>query len=191
MLFWKKESTDFRLEIWRMEDNGTSKRDNERLTARRILNHMLEKESSVEYDEHGKPHVNGCHISIAHTGEYVGVIMSEQRIVGMDLERIRQKNIVELAAKFMNMDELSQLYSSNAPREYFYAVWGAKEVLFKIHGRKGLLFTKNLLTANFSVLQESQFDAWIKKDSFEKKYIINYQFINDLLLTYAIDETNT
>ncbi len=157
MLFWKKDDNGCHIEIWTMEGNGTSKRENERLTSRKLLTHILQKDAVVNYDEHGKPHVDNHHISIAHTGEYVGVIASKTYVVGVDLERIRERRIDELAEKFMDADELDRLKEAAEQIKYFYLVWGAKEVLYKIYGKKGLLFQENLKTENFELTTKGHF----------------------------------
>src|SRR5437764_2113507 len=108
-LIYNKREKDFQLAIWRMDEDPDellragmlSEKDIERVNsfqsiARKkewICTRLLLKElmpqnpSSIVYDENGKPHLKNtsAHISVSHTKNFVGVIVSENYSVGIDI----------------------------------------------------------------------------------------------------------
>jgi 4'-phosphopantetheinyl transferase len=83
------------------------------------------------YDSYGKPHLkDGKHISITHSFEYSGVIISDKP-VGIDIEKQRPK-IEIIAKKFVNY-EFNYL-NGNSPNymRKLTVIWCVKESLYKL-----------------------------------------------------------
>ena len=85
----------------------------------------------VEFNENGKPLIEGINFNISHSHNLVAVAISSHE-VGIDLELIEDKDNSKIAKKIMNEEEY-QKYLKN--KEYFYKVWTKKEAYLK---RKGL-----------------------------------------------------
>lgn len=124
--------------------------ENRRLefVATRILRHRLFGFQHIHYDEHGAPYIEDeGYISISHAPGVVGIAISKDFKVGLDLEIIRDK-AADLSFKFLSPDEMESL--DNRSSLEMTKVWSAKEVLYKLAGRKQILFKEHLLLKKIS-----------------------------------------
>jgi 4'-phosphopantetheinyl transferase len=120
--------------------------------ATRILRHRLFGFTHIHYDVHGAPYIDQeGFISISHAKDIVGIALCKDFKVGFDLETIRSK-ASSVAHKFLNEVEQTQ-FDINDPLE-MTKVWSAKEVLYKLAGRKGIHFKTELL------LHKDQTNNW-------------------------------
>lgn len=111
--------------------------------ATRILRHRIFGFEHIHYDEHGAPYINQeGFISISHASGIVGIALCAAYKVGLDLESVRPK-AVELASKFLSEKERSY-FNLEDPTE-MTTVWSAKEVLYKLAGRKEIHFKTQLV----------------------------------------------
>ena len=111
--------------------------------ATRILRHRLFGYQHIHYDQHGAPYIEDeGFISISHAPGVVGLAISGHFKVGLDLETVRDKAVL-VAHKFLSPEEKDQFDSSSALE--MTKVWSAKEVLYKLAGRKQILFSEHLL----------------------------------------------
>jgi 4'-phosphopantetheinyl transferase EntD len=116
--------------------------------ATRILRHRLFGFQHIHYDEHGAPYIEDeGYISISHAPGVVGIAISKAFKVGLDLESIREK-AADVSYKFLSEEE-SLALDKNSPLE-MTKVWSAKEVLYKLAGRKQILFKEHLLLKKLS-----------------------------------------
>ena len=93
-------------------------------------------------DSHNKPHIKNSElqISISHAQPYVAVLVSRNKSCGVDVEEKKEK-LKRLAPKFLTPNELNQTKESiNA----LALAWGAKEAVYKLYGRKKLIFKENI-----------------------------------------------
>lgn len=120
--------------------------------ATRILRHRLFGFEHIHYDSHGAPYIEKeGYISISHAKDIVGIALCKKFKVGLDLETIRPKASL-VANKFLNAIE-AKSFDVHDPVE-MTKVWSAKEVLYKLAGRKGIHFKTELL------LQKEQKNVW-------------------------------
>lgn len=111
--------------------------------ATRRLRHQLFGFEHIHYDPHGAPYIKDeGFISISHTKDYVAIAMNKDYQVGLDLEAHRP-NITRLCHKFLN-DYENSIFDSQDYIE-ITKVWSAKEALYKLAGRKQILFREHLL----------------------------------------------
>jgi len=111
--------------------------------ATRILRHQLLGFTHIHYDVHGAPYIEDeGYISISHAPGVVGIAISKHFKVGLDLEIIRDKAKV-LSSRFISEIELKQF--NNESSIEMTMLWSAKEVLYKLAGRKKIIFKKELL----------------------------------------------
>ena len=118
--------------------NGNHKshiRKQQLIGARYLLQELIGDSSPyiIEYSIHGKPHIKGSdlEISISHTKEYISLILSKDKKVGIDIE-ILDPRIKRIQNKFLRDDELAFI-NPNHLIEQLYIIWSAKETLFKIY----------------------------------------------------------
>ena len=137
----------------------------------------------------GKPYLstNSHFISYTHSTKYSAAIASTQCEVGIDLEYLKRKRNPKTRFLWMNDVELAY-YEQHPDHQLFLLMWSAKETLYKIVGQ-GFAFKQNLALEmeNFEMQRNGFLSATVKKDDFEKHYLISYQFCPEFVLTYTSD----
>lgn len=111
--------------------------------ATRLLKHTIFGFSHIQYNTVGAPFIDDAgFISISHGSNLVGISVNQIHATGFDLELIRDK-AQRIHSKFLNDSEKSQ-FDTESLKE-MTACWSAKEVLYKLAGRKEIDFKKELL----------------------------------------------
>ena len=119
------------------------------LSIRQLLKVAGYTDFDVVYDNYGKPHLkDGKFISITHSYIFTGIIISEKVPVGIDIEKQREK-IVKIAHKFTPFEAYKTIANVDALIRKLTIVWGAKESLYKIYGKKKLLFLHHIFIDDF------------------------------------------
>jgi 4'-phosphopantetheinyl transferase len=158
------------------------------LAYRKLLTDIFTgKDIEIEYDENGKPSVLGFdgHISVSHAGKYAAVIVSEKQKVGIDIEKITSR-IEKIAHKFMGKEE--ELFIPIASRQkYLYLIWGAKEALYKMYGKRNLDFKENIFVKAFADESSGCFDAEIKTEKQLIKSRLEYEILDGYTLVYTVE----
>jgi phosphopantetheinyl transferase len=144
------------------------------LSIRHLLKEINLTDADINYDEFGKPHLtNGRHISITHSFIFTAIIFSDEIPVGIDIEKQRQK-ILKIAHKFTPIEEYKTIANVDALICKLTIVWGAKESLYKIYGKKKLLFLHHIYVNDFNfedkkTIGEIRFDG--KTTSYNIEFI--------------------
>ncbi len=119
------------------------------LSVRHLLKEVGLVDADLVYDEFGKPHLkNGQYISITHSFNFAGIIISDITPVGIDIEMQRDK-ILKIAHKFTPFQEYKTIANHAALISKLTIVWGAKEALYKIYGKKKLRFLEHIYIEDF------------------------------------------
>ncbi|TLP82599.1 4'-phosphopantetheinyl transferase family protein [Maribacter sp. ACAM166] len=119
------------------------------LSIRHLLAEYGYTDSDLVYDLNGKPHLrDGKFISITHSHNFTGIIISKSEEVGIDIEMQRDK-ILRIAHKFTPFEEYRTLANTAAIIRKLTIVWGAKESLYKIYGHRGLSFLHHINVQDF------------------------------------------
>jgi len=119
------------------------------LSVRHLLKEIGYSDTDLVYDEFGKPHLkDGTYISITHSFTFSGIIIADDKPVGIDIEKQRNK-IVIIAHKFTPIKTYTKTSSDLIKK--LTIVWGAKESLYKIFGKKKLRFLEHIFIQNFSL----------------------------------------
>ena len=120
------------------------------LSVRHLLKTAGYTDEDLLYDGFGKPHLkDGKHISITHSFTFSGIIISDDKPVGIDIEKRRDK-ILRIAHKFTPIEAYKSIANHDALVSKLTIVWGAKESLYKIYGKKKLLFLDHIYIEDFS-----------------------------------------
>ncbi len=120
------------------------------LSIRHLMEQAGYKDHDLYYDDFGKPHLkDGKYISITHSRNFTGIIISESDEVGIDIEMQRDK-ILRIANKFTPLREYRTLANTEAIIRKLTIVWGAKESLYKIYAQQGLSFLKHIDVMDFA-----------------------------------------
>jgi 4'-phosphopantetheinyl transferase len=158
------------------------------LSYRNLLMELItpEEYSHVNYDEFGKPFMQNksIHLSVSHSGKYSAAIISRNFPVGVDIE-VTHPKIEKIVHKFLSADEIKNIFMESR-LEKLYVCWGAKESLYKLYGKRNLLFQENIFLQPFEYNGNGILQGEIRTGKFHRKYSIHYEKINDYMLVYTV-----
>ncbi len=159
------------------------------LSYRMILPYLVRDHelSSICYDEYGKPYLNNGvrHISVSHSGKYSALIASPTFTVGIDIERMESK-IHRISHKFLNREEISEA-GPGLSLETLYIMWAAKETLYKLHGKRDILFREHIYIAPFAPAEKGIVYGTLKLEGQSRTFPVEYQMFDDYILAYALE----
>ena len=154
------------------------------LSVRHLLKEAGYSDSDLVYDEFGKPHLkDGKHISITHSFIFSGIIISDNLSVGIDIEKQREK-ILRIAPKFTPVNEYETFENHNDLVRKLTIVWGAKESLYKIYGKKKLLFLHHIYIEDFN-FDDKKTTGEIRYDGKISSYEVQFLEFDGFTCTYA------
>lgn len=124
------------------------------LSIRHLLKNANYTDFDLVYDDFGKPHLkDDKYISITHSFTFTAIIISDDLHVGIDIEKQREK-ILKIAHKFTPIEEYKTIANVDALISKLTIVWGAKESLYKIYGKKKLLFLHHIYIEDFKFIDK-------------------------------------
>jgi phosphopantetheinyl transferase len=154
------------------------------LSVRHLLSELGYTDADLAYDEYGKPHLkDGKFISITHSFTFSGIIISDEKPVGIDIEKQRDK-ILKIAHKFTPIEEYKSIANHDALVSKLTIVWGAKESLYKIYGKKKLLFLENIYIEDFS-FETNETTGKILYEGVTDEYKVNFIETEGFTCVYA------
>ncbi len=119
------------------------------LAARNALKHLVNEHGQffLSKDNFGKPHLDSSNIgvSMSHAKGFGAAAISIGNPIGIDIE-IERTQITRIAHKFLH--EAEKDWTDQSIQE-LTKIWGAKEALYKLHGRTQLIFAEQLLVHPF------------------------------------------
>lgn len=143
------------------------------LSIRHLLKEFRLQDIDIQYDTFGKPHLkDGRFISMTHSFHFTGVIVSSEKKVGIDIEKQREK-ILKIAHKFTPIEEYKTIANVSALIRKLTVVWGAKESLYKIYGKKKLLFLHHIFIDDFN-FEDGKTTGVIRYEGIESKHLIRF-----------------
>jgi phosphopantetheinyl transferase len=155
------------------------------ISIRHLLKDFGYTDFDLYYDDKGKPHLHdGRHISITHSFEFTAVIVSDKK-VGIDIEKQREK-IKLIAPKFTPIEEYKALGNGKDLVRKLTIVWGAKESLYKLYGKKGLLFLHDIFVEDFDIASR-QTTARVTHNNKVTYYILSFLEFESFTCVYALD----
>lgn len=157
------------------------------LAARVLTKSMLEDFGLFYYglrkDEFGKPFLkeHPHQISLSHSYPYVAVQIDRLHPVGIDLEQPKEK-LRTIAHRVFTPDEVSDA-GNDIVKLCIY--WCAKESLYKIYGKRNLLFTDHLRIMPFDRLHAGSFVGKIQLPEAETVVRLQYLVMADFVIVYT------
>ncbi len=153
------------------------------------IRHLMAEAGYVDhdlfYDDFGKPHLrDGKYISITHSHNFTGIIISETDEVGIDIEMQRDK-ILRIAHKFTPIEEYRTLANTEALMRKLTIVWGAKESLYKIYAQQGLSFLRHINVIDFS-FEDTRTVAEIMYQGKKSHYEVQFMEFEGFTCVYAL-----
>ncbi|GAB3201797.1 phosphopantetheinyl transferase [Pontibacter aydingkolensis] len=152
-----------------------------------LLGQFTTTPTVLRKNENGKPYFEeqGLHVSISHSPYLAAVIISAKHEVGIDIELVSQKAL-RVAGKFLS--EAEKVYTAlDETQTCLY--WSAKETLYKLYSRKRLIFKDNLILCPGK--DQNILEGQVITADLSKLYQIRFEFLQNHVLTYCIDYTQT
>lgn len=146
--------------------------------ATRILRTINFGNEPILYSKIGAPYIKGeGFISISHANHVVGMAYCSNFQVGLDLEPIHKK-VMRVKHKFLSENEIQETNTSSV--EEMIKVWSGKEALYKLAGRKQIIFAENLL---LSRLNELQWKGSICFPNSKREVVLTIDTKNDFVIS--------
>lgn len=155
-----------------------------RLTIRYLVEKIGGEYLGIIKDKHNKPYLKDInyHLSISHSFPYAAAIIHKTNPVGIDIEMPREK-IERISKRFLSDVELE---AANENIDVLSIYWSAKETLYKIYGKKKLIFRKNIEVLPFEMSDEGETEGIIKIDGEVTTYTLRFIKIDNHYLVYSI-----
>ena len=154
-----------------------------RLAIKRLVEEAGMQYKGVYKDQWGKQFLvdSDYHISLSHCYPYVAAILNKTNSTGIDIQILRDK-LIKLAPKFLNKTELD--FADNH-LEKIGILWAAKEALYKVYGRKRLIFSQNLEIASFKLHHTGRLQGFINNDHAQLSMPLTYLLEKDYVLCFS------
>ena len=157
------------------------------LSVRHLLAEVGYTDFDLYYDDKGKPHLlDGKYISITHSYNFSGIIVSDAIPVGIDIEKQRDK-ILSIAHKFTPLEEYNTIANHEALIRKITIVWGGKESIYKVYAEKGLSFLKHIDINDFS-MEDSHTKGTVYYGKETATYSIDFLEFEGFTCVYALEE---
>lgn len=145
--------------------------------------HQIEQAEVVK-DQYGKPHLSGStgYLSLSHSFPYAAAIIHMEKEVGIDVEKSRDQ-LFRIRHKFLNPEELSST-GNNIHKLCVY--WAAKEAIYKINGKGGLIFKENILIKPFNLKQKGTLEALLSINQVKESYTLHYRRFMEVHICYSL-----
>lgn len=158
------------------------------LSYRVAVNHLISPDNGeLFYDEFGKPQFKHkpWQLSVSHSGNYAAVIIGKKNPVGIDIEKVKPR-VERVADRFLSQEELTSIGTENR-LEKLYVHWGAKESLYKLHGKPEIDFRKNIIIEPFNYLcsGEGSCKALMKTQEGSGLYDLQYRKLENYILVFT------
>lgn len=156
------------------------------MSIRQLLSIAGYKDEDLVYDEFGKPHLKDSkYISITHSFTFTAIIISNDKSVGIDIEKQRDK-ILKIAHKFTPIKEYKTIANHAALIGKLTIVWGAKESLYKIYGKKRLRFLQHIYIEDF-MFDDGKTTGEIRVDGKVQIYNVYFLEFEGFTCVYAMN----
>ncbi|NQD69960.1 4'-phosphopantetheinyl transferase superfamily protein [Sphingobacterium shayense] len=192
---WKIEETEQELsarlqlnndECEKLARLSKGKRTLHWLATRVLLRYLLRTDNyiSCPSDQNGKPYLPdySYEISLTHSYDYAGVLMSSAGPCGLDLEIVKDK-VLRIKEKFLSEEELSFIQPENI--EQLYACWCAKEAVYKLQGNKGVSFLGNMRILPFTYAPQGVMTLELTKEDTVTSFQVYYEKFQEYMLGYV------
>jgi len=153
-----------------------------RLVIKYLANSLGIKYLEIKKDEHGKPYLAGSlwQMSITHTSNYVATVMHPSKALGMDMEKPSEK-LRRIAHKFLSETERTEVENDI---EKLCIYWSAKEALYKLYGKRKVIFNENLFVFPFQK-EQNKITGQLKINEIDEECSIYVEKIDGYILVVA------
>ncbi|MEO9005263.1 MAG: 4'-phosphopantetheinyl transferase superfamily protein [Ginsengibacter sp.] len=190
------ENEEFFLEKVRIKKNITHPHKRlQHLAARYLLQalHPGFPLHLIEIAESKKPFLSNekFYFSISHCGDYAAAIVSENKLVGIDVEIVNPK-VLSLQNKFLSKSEQSilenrSLAGSDDHIRWLTLFWSAKESIYKWYGRGNIDFKTNMILDQLFFANDAGYvEAYFRNETLDTELTVEFRFLQSLCLTWVL-----
>ncbi|MBN4065907.1 4'-phosphopantetheinyl transferase superfamily protein [Candidatus Amoebophilus asiaticus] len=149
---------------------------------------LTDAKIEIMKEENGKPFLKNSsfHLSLSHSHNRAAVIIHKSKAVGLDIELIQPK-IERIAHKFIPENDIHS-FDESSKIEQMHVFWGAKESIFKLYGKGGLNYLKDMNLQQFEYSSPGVLKAGLIKNKTNKMLNIRYEKLGEYMLTSVIDK---
>lgn len=159
----------------------------ESLGSRRCIQEIA-SEMGIDYkgiykDEFDKPHLidSKFFISISHSYPYAAGILHKKLPVGIDIEKPKDK-LLRVSRRFLSNDEW--LYAGDDLKK-LCVYWTGKEAIYKLNGKKGLSFQKNIFIHPFQLRRRDVIKSELRINELSAKIAVNYRYHDGYYIAFC------
>ena len=126
-------------------------------------------------------------ISLSHSHKAAVAIIHRKENVGIDIERIQEK-IERIAPRVFRKSEMEENEKND---EFLTVLWTFKEVLYKIHGSRGLDFKENMEIQRIEDQNGSGYGkAEIRINNSKQEFNLKYQRFKEYIISFSTSRSN-
>jgi phosphopantetheinyl transferase len=155
-----------------------------RVLAKVLLEELGYTFNGVAKDAYGKPFYksSNVHLSLSHSFPYVAALADTSKSVGIDVEQVKPK-LQRVAPRILHPSEL--LHANNDATK-LCVYWCAKETLVKVHGKKDLVFSEDLIIDSFHLEKQGFINGKIIANGNESLIPLWYQVYTDFVIVFNV-----
>ncbi len=159
----------------------------ERLASRNCLQEIIrtmgKEYKGIMKDENDKPFLVDLnyHISISHSFPYAVAIVHKKLPVGIDIEKPVEK-LGRIAHRFLNDGEF---LDTGGDFKKLCVYWTGKEAIFKLNGKRGLSFKKNIRIYPFNLIRRDVIRSEFVTNGHAVKIALNYRELKGHIISYC------
>jgi len=125
-------------------------------------------------------------VSLSHSGEWLAALIASHGRVGIDIELVRIK-AQQLASRFLSEAERADAGDETTK---FSVYWSAKETLYKLHSRRGLVFKEQILLNPFRLREAGVLTGHLLLENSRSQHQIHYTCpAAGYILTYCYEDS--
>ena len=208
LAYLKKLDAQTRIALWKIEENSEQlvamlqldqeeraklksfskgKRTLHWLATRVLLRYLLQTPDYIRCpsDGNGKPFLPDFpyEISLTHSYDYAGVMLTSNGRCGMDLEIVKEK-VIRIKEKFLKPEELAFIDRQDMVNQ-LYACWCAKEAVYKLQGNRGVSFQQNITIEPFEYQPQGVMHVHLNINGIDASYLVHYERFHQYMLGYV------
>ncbi|MCQ2974190.1 MAG: 4'-phosphopantetheinyl transferase superfamily protein [Bacteroidales bacterium] len=156
------------------------------LASRILIFNLLGKYQRVYYNQYGKPFIEeDYNISITHSYDMAGVLLSRRKTVGLDVEKMNLR-ILKVENKLLEQTELNELKDDNKIQS-LYVNWCAKEAMYKACGIREIDIKSNFRLEYFDYKDQGEVYGFITKGDYRRKILIHYSTFEEYMIAWCAE----
>lgn len=148
-----------------------------------LVEHLGLSYEGLRKDEFGKPFLktHPHSISLSHSYPYVAAQIDVIQPVGIDVEQVRAK-LASVGPRVLSPEEVADASDNNVKLCIY---WCAKEALYKIHGKRNVMFTDHLRIQPFELADQGRLTGLIDLSPVKTNVTLRYRVTKEYVLVYT------